>query len=77
MRGTIASLTLVVLLGSTALAEDWPCWRGPTHDGISAETGWSADAVAKGKVLWRANVGKGYASFAVAGIAHLLAGAKR
>ena len=38
-------------------------WRGPTHDGISAETGWSPEAVAAGKVLWRAQVGKGHSSF--------------
>ena len=44
-----------------------PTWRGPTHDGISAETTWSPEAVAAGKVLWRASVGKGHSSFAVAG----------
>jgi outer membrane protein assembly factor BamB len=65
--GIIAGLTLVVLLAGTVAAEDWPWWRGPTSDGISAEKDWSPEAVAAGKVLWRANVGKGHASFAVAG----------
>lgn len=59
---------LILLEGAhTVLADDWPVWRGPTGDGISAEKGWSPSAVSAGKVLWRAHVGKGHASFAVAG----------
>jgi outer membrane protein assembly factor BamB len=61
------SLATIALLATTAAAEDWPCWRGPTHDGISVEKDWSPAAVAAGKVLWRASVGKGHSSFAVAG----------
>ena len=47
-------------------AADWPCFRGPDHDGISKETGWSVTWPAEGpKKLWKAKVGIGFASFAV------------
>ena len=57
----------VLVLCAAACAEDWPNWRGPTHDGISVEKGWSTTWGADGpRVLWRASVGQGHASFAVA-----------
>jgi outer membrane protein assembly factor BamB len=47
-------------------AGDWPQWRGPNRDGISAETGlltrWPADGP---KMLWEVKGGGGYSSFAV------------
>jgi outer membrane protein assembly factor BamB len=56
----LAGLTLA------ALADDWPKFRGPDHNGISKETGWSANWPAEGpKKLWKAKVGIGFASFAV------------
>ena len=63
----VLCVSVVLVAGTLVRAEDWPTWRGPTHDGISAETTWSPEAVAAGKVLWRASVGKGHSSFAVAG----------
>lgn len=48
-------------------AGDWPNWRGPEHDGISRETGWSATWPEPGPTqLWKTNVGTGFSSFAVA-----------
>ena len=48
-------------------AGDWPNWRGPRHDGISRETGWTSKWPVKGPgVLWRSNVGIGYSSFSIA-----------
>ena len=48
-------------------AADWPCWRGPDRNGISSETGlswqWETNRL---PVLWKAAVGKGFSSFAVA-----------
>jgi outer membrane protein assembly factor BamB len=48
-------------------AGDWPCWRGPHRTGISSETAlswsWPADGP---KVLWKAAVGTGFSSCAVA-----------
>jgi len=63
----------VVVLGlcafaAPAAAEDWPNWRGPDHNGISKETGFATTFPAGGpKILWRASVGTGFSSFAVAG----------
>ncbi|NQT51681.1 PQQ-like beta-propeller repeat protein [bacterium] len=60
----------IVLIGlgvATASADDWPHWRGPNRDGISAETGWLAQWPEGGpKVLWKADVGIGFSSLAVA-----------
>ena len=64
-----AALSLVAflsLIAFVAQADDWPNWRGPDHNGISKETGWSAKWPADGpKQVWKANVGIGFASFAV------------
>lgn len=50
-----------------APAADWPNYRGPDHNGISKETGWTAQWPANGpKQIWKAKVGLGFASFAVA-----------
>jgi outer membrane protein assembly factor BamB len=54
-------------LATNLHAADWPNYRGPDHNGISKETGWSTQWPANGpKVLWKAKVGFGFASFAVA-----------
>ena len=46
---------------------DWPQWRGPRRDGVSAETGVLTDWPKGGpKVLWNAKASAGYSSFAVA-----------
>jgi outer membrane protein assembly factor BamB len=48
-------------------ATDWPCWRGPDRSGLSRETGlnwqWDTNSL---PVHWKASVGKGFSSFAVA-----------
>ena len=63
--GTVALLFLSSL---TVVADDWPHWRGPARDGVSAETGWM-DTWPKGgpPIAWRAEVGTGFSSFSVAG----------
>jgi len=73
MKSTSACIPVIVtacifLAGALeAAAEDWPCWRGPDRNGVSKETGWIADWPAGGpKVLWKAAVGTGFSSFAVA-----------
>ena len=58
-----------LFLGGEAAAADWPQWRGPRRDGVSQESGWSADWPEGGpKVLWRKDVGMGFAAVAVAGL---------
>ncbi|HWD20604.1 MAG TPA: PQQ-binding-like beta-propeller repeat protein [Verrucomicrobiae bacterium] len=62
-----STIALVLVLHSVSAA-DWPNWRGPNHDGISAETGWKAEWPADGPPqLWKTSVGTGFASFAVRG----------
>ncbi len=54
---------------ATALAEDWPQWRGPARDGVSPETGLLGAWPEGGPPLvFRARgLGEGYSSIAVAG----------
>lgn len=63
-RSGLAALA-VLLLASSATAAEWHRWRGPDANGISAEKvePWAA---AGPKVLWKAEVGLGFASIAVA-----------
>lgn len=44
------------------VADDWPCWRGPGHNGVSTERLELAGGVTR---VWSANVGDGYGSMAV------------
>lgn len=51
-----------------APARDWPQWRGPNRDGISAETGFLAEWKDAPALLWKkSELGRGYASVAVVG----------
>jgi outer membrane protein assembly factor BamB len=69
--GRLASLQRTSLppseAGSLAPAE-WPQWRGPGRDGVTLETGllpaWPPEGP---RVVWRAPVGQGLSSVAVAG----------
>src|ERR1700723_3497932 len=56
-----------LVLGVTALAADWPQWRGENRDGISSETGLLASWPSGGpKVVWRiSGLGVGYSSFSI------------
>ena len=70
MRGIPSVVALSVALSGAVLAApaDWPQYRGPRRDGLSAETGLLAAWPAGGpKVLWRASLGNGYSGLAVAG----------
>lgn len=63
-------MTLFAILAAGthyASAADWPNYRGPTHDGVTTETNWSHDWGGSGpKVLWKASLGIGFSSTAVA-----------
>jgi outer membrane protein assembly factor BamB len=39
--------------GTTALASDWPHWRGPTRDGVSTETGLPVEWSTSKNVRWK------------------------
>jgi outer membrane protein assembly factor BamB len=56
MRRRLLTLLTLLLLPVAAAAENWPGWRGPSHDGVSPEKGlptrWSATA----NVRWKAEL---------------------
>jgi outer membrane protein assembly factor BamB len=58
----------VVLMGlccvSMAFGADWPQFRGPNRDGVSAEKGWFK-AGATAKTVWESSVGAGYSAVAI------------
>lgn len=72
MRAVVSMVLVLSGLATVARAQtpsssDWPNWRGPHRDGTSSDAGLPADWPANGpKILWRAAVGKGFSSFAVA-----------
>src|SRR5579859_232747 len=47
------SLTLFLAMGAAALADDWPSWRGPNRDGVSAERGLPSTWAPDRNVLWK------------------------
>ena len=58
---------VAVLSCSLVRADDWPHWRGPQRNGVSAETGWRDSWPADGPpILWKASVGLGFSSFVIA-----------
>ncbi len=62
----LLAVGLSLALAPATQALDWPQWRGPERNGVSAETGWSAAWPKDGlKTLWQAEVGAGYGSVAV------------
>ena len=74
MSHTASKLFVTTLITATAIigasaAEDWPQWRGPRRDGISAETGLLKQWPSSGPPLaWQSSgAGEGYSSFAVSG----------
>jgi outer membrane protein assembly factor BamB len=51
----------------SAMAGDWPKYRGPNHNGISEEVDWISEWGEDGpKVLWRVSVGFGSSSVVIA-----------
>lgn len=57
----------LLLVASLTRADDWPEWRGADHTGVSKESGWSTKWPKEGpRQLWKASVGTGFASLAVA-----------
>jgi len=58
----------LLLHAAPTAADDWPFFRGPNCNGVSAETDWTADWPASGpNVAWQTNVGIGVSSVVVVG----------
>jgi outer membrane protein assembly factor BamB len=51
-HGLFLSVSLIFLSAAAGAAQHWPHWRGPSHDGVSTESGlpvsWGAECVASG-----------------------------
>ena len=60
---------LLLAAPAVAMAADWPQWRGPMRDGLSAETGLLKSWPSSGpKVLWSiSTLGEGYGSLCISG----------
>jgi outer membrane protein assembly factor BamB len=66
-KSWLSSLALIAAALLPASAEDWYRWRGPDLNGISKERDWTTAWPKEGpRQLWKANVGIGFSSFAVA-----------
>lgn len=63
LRALPAIVSLLLL--ASARAEDWPCFRGPNHDGVSPQKIASLDWVKEPKVIWRRTLGRAFSSFAI------------
>ena len=61
-RFAVVALSAVLGVGTVAVGDDWPSYRGLNCDGVSVETGWNANALKQPKIAWKANVGAGAAS---------------
>jgi outer membrane protein assembly factor BamB len=65
---TVAAIASLPVVVSNRVPDDWPQWRGPNRDGVSAERGLLKAWPAGGPPLaWKASgAGTGYSSFAAA-----------
>lgn len=75
------NMALLIALSALPLlvnAADWPQWRGPHRNGVSAEEDWVWQWGGSGpKRMWTARVGQGYSSVAVVGHCAYTMGNKR
>lgn len=55
----------VALVATAATAADWPNFRGPNHDGISAESGLKTEWDSAIPMKWERTLGSAFSSFAV------------
>lgn len=68
-RWLLLVVGVVTVFSQATQADDWPQWRGPNRDGISAETGLLKEWPENGpKLLWELDsVGSGYTTPSVVG----------
>jgi len=66
LRQLALAILFLVTFRPDARAEDWPQWRGPQRNGVSAEKGWLDKWPANGPATaWKAQVGLGFSSFVI------------
>ncbi len=67
-RHSLAAVCTAAMLAATAVAEDWPQFRGPRRDNTSSETGLMRKWPPGGpRVLWSVEACQGYSSAAIVG----------
>ncbi len=66
MKNALTFFALLIMIGPATMADDWPFFRGPKYNGISAEKGWSPWS-GKPAVAWIKDLGIGASSFTVVG----------
>jgi outer membrane protein assembly factor BamB len=67
-KSTVYILLLnLLILTALSTAEDWPRWRGPSANGVSAEKNWNPKALDNPNKLWEMNLGVGHSSVAIKG----------
>jgi outer membrane protein assembly factor BamB len=59
----MASAVAAISATMSAIADDWPQWRGPNGNGVSSETNWFQQWPPK--ELWRIDVGAAYGGLVV------------
>ncbi len=65
-RRCLAAIAILLCSG-LVFGADWPNWRGPEFNGISAEKDWNAAGLKDGvKIAWKASVGTGFSSISIA-----------
>ena len=68
MASAIFALSVLANPAQESSTGEWPQWRGPNGDGISAETNWKDHFPSSGPdVLWERDIGFGYASVSISG----------
>lgn len=69
LRNTLRFFTVILLLSAChVVAEDWPFFLGPRHDGTSAESSVNLDWGKDGpRELWKLRVGTGYSAPSILG----------
>ena len=60
-------LAVAILVPLQAAGDDWPNFRGPNHDGISAETGFTTAWTTAIPLVWEREIGDAFSSFACVG----------
>ena len=66
--GVVQACCVLLVSTAPAVGADWPFFRGPSFDGMSTESGWTAEWPTSGpKVAWRGEIGPGASSVVVTG----------
>jgi outer membrane protein assembly factor BamB len=67
---TVAAVAILATLCCAAHGQqaEWKTWRGPNHNGITAEADWNPHALnSSPRIKWKTDVGTGYSAVSVAG----------